>query len=134
VANTKALVSQILGFTNERVKKGASCDSKSTLWVHFLFCSHNSPFSPGFLDFCDLEGNISSTDKSAFLWGLHIWSTPMHYYSHLMLLTILGNTTDRYKSHFSAIPKIPYTIVEEVDFLKAGIVLSPFLTLNQAHP
>jgi hypothetical protein len=34
-------------------------------------------------------------------------------------------TTEGYKSHFEAIPKIPSTIVEEVDFSEAGIV-SPF--------
>ncbi|KAJ7788144.1 hypothetical protein B0H14DRAFT_3577641 [Mycena olivaceomarginata] len=58
------------------------------------------------LDFHDLDGNLPWTDQSAYLWGLRICGTP---------------TSEGYKSRYEVIPKIPSTIVEEVDFSEAGI-------------
>jgi hypothetical protein len=78
------------------------------------------------LDFHDLDGNLPWTDQSAYLWGLCIRGTPVHFYSHLMPYSGARKTAKGYKSRFEAIPKIPSTIVE-VDFSEAGIVsLFPF--------
>jgi hypothetical protein len=74
------------------------------------------------LDFHDLDGNLPWTDQSAYLWGLRICWTPVHFYSRLMPYSGVCKTTEGYKSRFEAIPKIPSTIVEEVDFSEAGIV------------
>ncbi|KAJ7716161.1 hypothetical protein B0H14DRAFT_3522350 [Mycena olivaceomarginata] len=103
VVDTDRLSSKILEFLNERVKKGAPRDSKVDL------------------DFHDLDGNLPWTDQSAYLWGLRIRGTPVHFYSHLMPYSGARKTTEGYKSRFEAIPKIPSTIVEEVDFSEAGI-------------
>jgi hypothetical protein len=80
------------------------------------------------LDFHDLDGNLPWTDQSAYLWGLRIRGTPVHFYSHLMPYSGARKTTEGYKSCFEAISKIPSTIVEEVDFSEAGIVSTSFPT------
>jgi hypothetical protein len=84
-----------------------------------LICLTDAPVE---LDFHDLEGNLPWTDQSAYLWGLRIRGTPVHFYSHLMPYSGARKTTEGYKSRFEAIPKIPSSIVEEVDFSEAGIV------------
>ncbi|KAJ7355979.1 hypothetical protein DFH08DRAFT_803902 [Mycena albidolilacea] len=103
VVDTDRLADQVLEYLNERVKKGAPHDSKVDL------------------DFHDLDGNLPWTDQSAYLWGLRIRRTPVHFYSCLMPYSGARKTTEGYKSRFEAIPKIPFTIVEEVDFSEAGI-------------
>ncbi|KAJ7842377.1 hypothetical protein B0H14DRAFT_3456915 [Mycena olivaceomarginata] len=95
VVDTDRLSDQILEYLNERVKKGAPRNSKVDL------------------DFHDLDGNLPWTDQSAYLWGLRIHGTPVHFYSRLMPYSGARKTTEGYKSHFEAIPKIPSTIVEE---------------------
>ncbi|KAJ7810007.1 hypothetical protein B0H14DRAFT_3480934 [Mycena olivaceomarginata] len=103
VVDTDRLSKQIVEYLNERVKKGAPRDSKVDL------------------DFHDLDENLPWTDQSAYLWGLRIRGTPVHFYSHLMPYSGARKTTEGYKSRFEAIPKIPSAIVEEVDFSEAGI-------------
>ncbi|KAJ7786875.1 hypothetical protein B0H14DRAFT_3506263 [Mycena olivaceomarginata] len=103
VVDTDHLSNQILEYLNERVKKGAPRSSKVDL------------------DFHDLDGNLPWTDQSAYLWGLRIRGTPVHFYSRLMPYSGARKTTEGYKSRFEAIPKIPSTIMEEVDFSEAGI-------------
>ncbi|KAJ7813191.1 hypothetical protein B0H14DRAFT_3478222 [Mycena olivaceomarginata] len=104
MVDTDRLSDQILEYLNERVKKGVPRDSKVDL------------------DFHDLDDNLPWTDQSAYLWGLRIRGTPVHFYSHLMPYSGARKTAEGYKSRFEAIPKIPSTIVEEVDFSEAGIV------------
>ncbi|KAJ7714467.1 hypothetical protein B0H14DRAFT_3523004 [Mycena olivaceomarginata] len=97
------LADQVLHYLNERVKKGAPRASKVDL------------------DFHDLDGNLPWDRPERVPLGLCIRSTPMHFYSHLTPTSGARKTTEGYKSHFSGIPKIPSTIVEEVDFSEAGI-------------
>ncbi|KAJ7855777.1 hypothetical protein B0H14DRAFT_3448880 [Mycena olivaceomarginata] len=87
VVDTDRLSDQILKFLNERVKKGVPRDSKVDL------------------DFHDLDGNLPWTDQKAYLWGLRIRGTPVHFYSHLMPYSSARKTTEGYKSHYEAIPK-----------------------------
>ncbi|KAJ7712607.1 hypothetical protein B0H14DRAFT_3523844 [Mycena olivaceomarginata] len=103
MVDTNRLSNQILKYLNERVKKGTPRVSKVDLNFH------------------DLDGNLLWTDQSAYLWGLRIRGTPVHFYSRLMPYSGARKTTEGYKSRFEAIPKIPSTIVEEVDFSEAGI-------------
>jgi hypothetical protein len=93
-----------------------------------LFPSASLTTVPVDLDFHDLDGNLLWTDQSAYLWGLRICRTPVHFYSHLMPYSGARKTTEGYKSRFEAIPKIPSTNVEEVDFSEAGIVSTSFPT------
>ncbi|KAJ7835682.1 hypothetical protein B0H14DRAFT_2590151, partial [Mycena olivaceomarginata] len=90
VVDTDRLSDQILKFLNKRVKKGAPRDSKVSVD----------------LDFHDLDGNLPWTDQKAYLWGLRIRGTPVHFYSHLMPYSGARKTTEGYKSRFEAIPKI----------------------------
>jgi hypothetical protein len=121
VVDTDRLANQVLEFLNERVKKGVPHDSKGACTCpSFPFAGLTTVLVD--LDFHDLDGNLLWTDQSAYLWGLRIRGTPVHFYSRLMPYSGVRKTTEGYKSRFEAIPKIPSTIVEEVDFSEAGIV------------
>ncbi|KAJ7662893.1 hypothetical protein B0H14DRAFT_3540010 [Mycena olivaceomarginata] len=95
VVDTDHLADQVLKYLNERVKNGVPCNSKVDLNLH------------------DLDGNLPWTNQSAYLWGLDICGTPVHFYLRLMPYSGARKTTEGYKSRFKAIPKIPSTIVEE---------------------
>ncbi|KAJ7724707.1 hypothetical protein B0H14DRAFT_2641467 [Mycena olivaceomarginata] len=61
------------------------------------------------------------TDQSAYLWGLRIRSTPMHFYSHLTPTSGARKTTEGYKSRFFRHPKNPFYHRGGGGFFRSGI-------------